>query len=114
MKSISTVPHVKLVNAVISTNFVKISFIVLLQFYQYVIFEMLDVEMEYDESTEERKVHYTFTTPWVPPIPFFKALVAKWPELTFSIIWEQYGYDGDDHGAEYDGSNGILEEINSW
>lgn len=76
--------------------------------------EMLDVEMEYDESTEERKVHYTFTTPWVPPIPFFKALVAKWPELTFSIIWEQYGYDGDDHGAEYDGSNGILEEINSW
>ena len=76
--------------------------------------EMLDVEMDYDESTEERKVFYTFTTPGVAPIPIFEKLVAKWPELTFAIAWEQPEYGGGGHGAEYDGSDGVLEEINSW
>ena len=76
--------------------------------------EMLDVEMEYDESTEERKVHYTFTTPHVPPVPVFRAIATKWPELTFSFVWEIPEFGGEGSGAEYEGSDGKLTEIHSW
>lgn len=43
------------------------------------------------ELTEESKTHlgYRFDTAWSPPDPVFEAMVNQFPELDFSIYWEE-------------------------
>lgn len=53
---------------------------------------------------------FNFQTAWAPPVPVFEAMVAQYPNLKFSIRWEEeQGF-----GGEFEGVNGKLVETNQW
>lgn len=37
------------------------------------------------------KITYVFDTAWSPPIPFLHTVSAKWPDLTFTLTYEEGG-----------------------
>jgi len=39
----------------------------------------------------EGEVHYTFETPWAPPLNFLLAASEKYPELKFTLEWDESG-----------------------
>ena len=65
------------------------------------------LRVEVEDAKEYGYVNYLFETAYSPPLPYFEALVAKWPDLSFQISWDgPYG-----EGAELEGENGVLEEV---
>lgn len=62
------------------------------------------------EQWGSREVQYTFETPWGPPLPIFEAMAAQFPELEFSVTYnEEQGW-----GGEGLGMNGEFSVTDEW
>jgi hypothetical protein len=61
-------------------------------------------------SNNEENIHIRFDTAWSPPMPVFEAMVDKFPELSFSIEWEEE----QEWGGRALGRGGDFEVIEEW
>lgn len=65
---------------------------------------------QYVTEDGNANVTYRFDTAWSPPMPVYRALAEKYPDLEFDIEWnEEQGF-----GAELSGSAGELSVIREW
>jgi hypothetical protein len=72
--------------------------------------DVSDAELEESKYLGDTFLHYTFNTPWSPPITWFYILAKDYPELAFKIFYEEeQGW-----GGNFEIVNGQLIETNSW
>lgn len=61
-------------------------------------------------TDESDYIQIRFDTAWSPPMPVFEAMVDKFPELSFTIEWEEE----QEWGGRAHGRGGIFEIIQEW
>lgn len=69
-----------------------------------------DAGMVETDRYSKDSAYYTFETAWGAPEAFYKAVSEQWPDLDFSVTWEEeQGF-----GEEFDMKNGEIKVLRTW
>ena len=64
-------------------------------------------ESEIGLEVEDKRLLYSFSSPWSPPCGVVERLIAQWPNLRIALLWVEIG---NDHcGAIWTGAGGEAE-----